>query len=462
MTGPGVLGRPGVPPAPFMKPNRVLIGTCLVAALGGTLFGFDTAVISGVQDALRDLFHLDGFQQGMVTAVALVGTVLGALIAAKPGDLYGRRDSLKVAGVFYLACALGCALAWNLASLVFFRFLGGVAVGASSVLGPLYLAEISPARWRGRLVGFFQFNVVFGILLAFLSNYLVGLGDFGAHEWRWKLGVQVVPAFLFFVLLWLIPRSPRWLVMRGHDAEALHVLRLIGEEDPERTVGRIRRSVHRQQGFQTEPLFRAPHWKPVFLAVLVAFFNQAGGINAIFYYLNPIFAMAGFSKVSGDLQSVAVGGTNLIFTVVGMALIDRVGRRPLLLWGTLGCGLCLAGIAAVFSGPARHDLLVWLLVGYIACHAFGQGAVVWVYISEVFPNAVRAKGQTLGGTTHWVMAALISWGFPVFARPAGTPGAGLPFAVFALMMIVQIVVVWRFFPETKGTSLEEVEEVTAA
>jgi len=432
-----------------------LIGATLAAALGGLLFGFDTIVISGCQNQLRMLFQLDGFQQGFMTASAIIGTVVGALVAARPGDLYGRRDSLKAAGAFYMTCALGCAMAWGFWPLIAFRALGGVAVGASSVLGPLYLAEISPAPWRGRLVAFFQFNVVLGVLLAFVSNFGLGELGLGEAEWRWKLGVQALPAAAFFVLLYFIPRSPRWLMMKGKEQEAADVLQSLGAKHVQEQIAAIRESLHYENRGRAEPLFCRAHAKPIFLAVAVAVFNQLDGINALLYYLNPIFSMAGFSKVSGDAQAVVVGFANLIATMAGMAIIDHAGRKPLLIWGAVGTGATLAGIAVIFDGTAHHSLLIWLLVGYIISHAFGQGAVIWVYISEVFPNTVRAKGQTLGSSTHWFMAMIVSWTFPIVAKDAGQPHAGAPFAFFAVMMVVQIVVVRWLFPETKRIALED-------
>ena len=435
----------------------MLIGATLVAGLGGLLFGFDTIVISGCQDQLRLLFHLNGFQQGFMTASAIIGTVIGALTSGRPGDLYGRRDSLKVAGSLYFLCAVGCALAWGFWPFIFFRAIGGFAVGASSVLGPLYLAEISPARWRGRLVAAFQLNVVFGVLMAFLSNYGLGSLGLGEFEWRWKLGVQAIPAAAFFFLLFFIPRSPRWLMMKKRTEEATEVLRLLGNPDAATEIAAIQESLLQETGGGRDTLFRRVHAKSIFLAFTVAMFNQLDGINALMYYLNPIFSMAGFSKVSGDAQSVAVGFANLLATVAGMLLIDITGRRPLLLWGAVGTGATLAGVAWLFSIPQHHGLLLWLLVGYIVCHGFGQGAVVWVYISEVFPNAVRAKGQALGSFSHWFWAMVVSWTFPVFARNAGEPHAGAPFAFFAVMMLVQIVVVFWLFPETKRVTLEEMQ-----
>jgi sugar porter (SP) family MFS transporter len=440
------------------KINSTLLCATIVAALGGLLFGFDTIVISGCQTQLKTLFQLDSFQQGFMTASAIIGTVIGALFAARPGDLYGRRDSLKVAGALYFICAVGCALSWGFWPLITFRIIGGIAVGASSVLGPLYLAEISPARWRGRLVAFFQLNIVIGVLLAFVSNFGIGTLGFGETEWRWKLGVQALPAVAFFILLFYIPRSPRWLMMRGGEVEAAKVLDSLGTLDVRAQIAAIRESLHQEFRGKAEPLFCRAHAKPIFLAITVAMFNQLDGINGLMYYLNPIFSMAGFTKVSGDMQSVVVGVANLLATMVGMVIIDRGGRKPLLIAGAVGTGVALAGIAWVFNSTANHGMLLWLLVGYIICHGFGQGAVIWVYISEVFPNAVRAKGQTLGSSTHWFMAMIISWSFPIFAKNAGQPHAGAPFMFFAVMMVVQIFVVWWFYPETKRIPLEDMEK----
>jgi sugar porter (SP) family MFS transporter len=320
------------------------------------------------------------------------------------------------------------------------------------------LAEISPAQWRGRLVSFFQFNIVLGVLLAFVSNFGLGTLGLGEAEWRWKLGVQALPAAAFFVLLYFIPRSPRWLMMKGAEGEAEKVLRSLGTLNVAAQMAAIRESLHQEIRGMVEPLFCRAHAKPIFLAITVAMFNQLDGINALMYYLNPIFSMAGFTKVSGDMQSVVVGIANLIATMAGMAIIDRGGRKPLLIWGAVGTGVTLAGIAWIFDGAGNHGMLLWLLVGYIICHAFGQGAVIWVYISEVFPNAVRAKGQTLGSSTHWFMAMIISLTFPLFAKDAGQPHAGAPFMFFAVMMVVQVAVVWWFFPETKRITLEDMEK----
>lgn len=442
-----------------MKLNLTIVGSTIVAALGGLLFGFDTVIISGAQTQLKEIFKLDGFMQGFMVASALIGTIIGALIAGKPGDVFGRRDSLKVVGLVYLLSALGCALAWNFWSLVSFRFIGGIAIGASSVLGPLYLVEIAPTRLRGRLVGFFQFNVILGILLAYVANYLVGLFHLGANEWRWKLGVVALPAATFMLSLFFIPRSPRWLALKKLYAEARAVLEKIGATGIDDQLEAIRQSIHIKQGRVAEPLFRRIYLMPILLACGVAMFNQLTGINALLYYLNPIFSMAGFNKVSGDMQSVAVGATMLVFTLFGMMIIDHVGRRKLLLTGSVGMAIALGGIAMIFNTGEHKSVLIWLLIGYMVFFSFSQGAVIWVYISEVFPNAVRGKGQTLGSFTHWSMAAVISWLFPVFAKSAGESGAGLPFVFFTVMMVIQFFVVWKFFPETKGIALEDMESV---
>jgi MFS transporter, SP family, arabinose:H+ symporter len=437
-----------------MTLSSSLMKSTAVAALGGLLFGFDTAMISGTTGALTKTFDLSPGSLGLTVASALLGTIIGAMLAGIPGDRYGRRDSLRLMAVFYLVSALGCAFAWDWFSLVTFRFVGGLGIGGSSVLGPMYIAEIAPAKWRGRLVGFFQINVVSGILLAYLSNYLVGLASVGALEWRWKFGVSAVPAALFFVMLFTIPRSPRWLVKKGRVAEARGVLTLFGEERPEAALQEIVTSVDLEHGHAQEPLFSWKYRLPVFLAVSIGMFNQLSGINAILYYLNDIFARAGFSKVSGDLQAVAIGGTNLLFTIVAMSVIDRLGRKKLLLVGSLGTAACLAGVATIFSVVRPEWLLVWLLVGYIAFFAFSQGAVIWVYLSEVFPTSVRAKGQSLGSFTHWAMNATIAWTFPVIAASS----RAAPFVFFSAMMVLQFAVVFFVYPETKGASLEDIEK----
>ena len=445
---------PAPPTPPELKLSPYLIKSTVVAALGGLLFGFDTAVIAGATHALTDTFHLSPASLGWTVSSALVGTVLGAMFAGIPGDRYGRRDSLRAMAILYLVSSLGCAFAWDWYSLVFFRFIGGLGIGGSSVLGPMYIAEIAPARWRGRLVGFFQFNVVFGILLAYFSNYIVGEVGLGAAEWRWKLGIPAVPALAFFAMLFTIPRSPRWLVKKQRVAEARDVLRMSGDPGYERELQEIVQSIDAEHGHDDEPLFSSKYRLPIFLAVSIGLFNQLSGINAILYYLNDIFEKAGFSKVSGDLQAVAIGATNLLFTMLAMTIIDRVGRRTLLLIGSVGTAACLGGVSWIFFTKKHEELLVWLLVGYIAFFAFSQGAVIWVYISEVFPNRVRAKGQSLGSFSHWIMNAAISGVFPWMAARSG----GAPFLFFAAMMVAQFFVVLFIYPETKGISLEQMQK----
>jgi len=436
-----------------MRINAYLLRSTIVAALGGLLFGFDTAVIAGTTRGLTEGYHLSQGSLGTTVASALLGTIFGAMLAGIPGDRFGRRDSLRWTALLYLVSAVGAAFAWSWFAFLFFRFIGGLGIGASSVLGPMYVAEISPARLRGRLVGFFQFNVVFGILLAYLSNYLVSLANLGPVEWRWQLGIAAFPSALFFLMLFTIPRSPRWLAEKGRVEEARIVLERTGEPQYEKALQDIVESIGQLKGQKNEPLFQRRYRLPIFLAISIGMFNQLAGINAILYYLNDIFAHAGFGKLSSGLQAVAVGATNLLFTMIGMAVIDKVGRKILLLIGAVGTAACLAGVAAIFATSQHQHVLLWLLIAYIAFFALSQGAVIWVYLSEVFPTLVRAKGQSLGAFTHWIMNALIAWTFPTIAAISGA----IPFVFFAMMMVLQFVVVLLLYPETKGVSLEEMQ-----
>jgi SP family arabinose:H+ symporter-like MFS transporter len=438
-----------------MNISSSLVKSTAVAALGGLLFGFDTAVIAGATSQLTTAFSLDPAQLGVTVSSALIGTIFGAMLAGIPGDRLGRRDSLRLMAVLYMISALGCAFAWNWPALIFFRFIGGLGIGGSSVLGPMYIAEIAPAKLRGRLVGFFQLNIVAGILLAYFSNYIMGLQGLGTAEWRWKLGISAAPAVLFFLMLFTIPRSPRWLVKKGRVPEARTVLQQIGERNVETALQDIVGSIDALHGHAEEPLFQTKFKLPIFLAVTIGMFNQLSGINAILYYLDDIFAAAGFTKVSGDLQAVAIGFTNLIFTMIAMTVIDRLGRKKLLLTGALGCAACLAGVALVYASGGHENLLVWLLIGFIAFFAFSQGAVIWVYLGEVFPTSVRASGQSLGSFTHWVMNAAISFAFPVIVAHYSKAA---PFVFFAAMTAVQFVVVLTMYPETKGVSLEDLQK----
>jgi SP family arabinose:H+ symporter-like MFS transporter len=440
--------------------NKYILRSTFVGALGGLLFGFDTAVISGATTGIAYRFHLSAGELGLTVAMALFGTIGGALCAGTLGQRYGSREMLRLTAALYLISAIGCGLAPTWSLLLAARFLGGLGIGGSSVLGPVYIAELAPPKLRGRLVGTFQINIVVGILLAYLSNYLIGLWGLGANEWRLELGIAALPSVIFFGLLFSIPRSARWLTTQNRLDEALGVLKLMGTPNSEAELEDIRESLHMDQNQRHESLFaiRGGRWryrKPIFLAIAIGAFNQLSGINAILYYLNDIFAAAGFSRVSSNLQAVAIGGMNLAATILGMMLIDRVGRKMLLLIGALGTAVCLAFVSFIFFTHRHERMLVWALVAYIAFFAVSQGAVIWVYISEVFPTRVRGKGQSLGSGTHWIMNALLSGVFPVIAARSGA----YPFVFFAAMMVLQFLIVLLFFPETKQTSLEELQEI---
>lgn len=436
-----------------MKLNSTLLKATAVGALGGLLFGFDTAVIAGTTHSLTLRFGLTPRQLGLTVAMALIGTIIGAMSAGIPGQRWGGRETLRVLAVFYVLSALGCALAANWPMLLIARFIGGLGIGGSSVLGPVYIAELAPARLRGRLVGLFQINIVLGILLAYFSNYVIGTLGLGVNEWRWQFGVAAIPAILFLVMLFGIPPSSRWLVTQKRVDEARAVLISMGAEDPENELGEIVASVHLEREQTSEPLFVRKYRLPIFLAITIGMFNQLSGINAILYYLNDIFAAAGYSKISGDLQAVAIGAMNLVATLFGMTLIDKLGRKTLLIIGSVGTALCLAGVAEIFFTQTHQKYLIWLLVTYIAFFAISQGAVIWVYIGEVFPNRVRSKGQSLGSSSHWIMNAIIAYTFPQVAKSSGA----YPFMFFAAMMVVQFFVVMFFYPETKNITLEQMQ-----
>jgi len=437
-----------------MRPNFNLMKATLTGALGGLLFGFDTVVISGAIDALVKLYGLSARGEGFTVAIGLVGTVVGALGAGVAGQRLGGREALRLTAMLYIASAFGCGLAWNWESFLVFRLIGGLGIGASSVLGPVYIAELAPAKWRGRLVGAFQFNVVFGILVAYTSNYVIRTMHLGANEWRWQVGVAAIPAIGFLVLLFGIPRSPRWSASQNRIDEALAVLKLMGEQNPQAELEAIRGALAEERASVHEPVFRWKYRYPLFLAISIGAFNQLAGINAILYYLNSIFMAAGFSQISGDQQAIAIGATNLLFTMVGMSLIDKLGRKTLLLVGAAGTAGCLAGVAWIFATNSHQSALVWILITYIAFFALSQGAVIWVYIGEVFPNAVRSKGQGAGNASHWIMNTIIAMLFPVLALRMGR---GAPFVFFAIMTVVQFIVVLLTYPETKGQTLEALQ-----
>jgi sugar porter (SP) family MFS transporter len=430
-----------------------LFRAAAVGALGGLLFGFDTAVIAGTTHQLTLAFHLTPSSLGLTVSIALWGTVIGAMSAGVVGQRFGSRETLQILAIFYVLSALGCALAFNWPMLVAGRFLGGLGIGGSSVLGPVYIAEIAPGKWRGRLVGLFQINIVVGILLAYLSNYRIAEIGLGANDWRWMFGVAAFPALFFLIMLLGIPRSPRWLATQNRLEEARSVLNLVGSADPDKELREIVDSIHLEQIQKSEPLFCAKYRFPIWLAITIGMFNQLAGINAILYYLNDIFSAAGFGRVSAELGPVEVGAMNLCATLLAMTVIDKLGRKTLLLIGSVGLVACLSGLSAIFLTQRHQDYLLWLLIAYIAFFAISQGAVIWVYIGEVFPSRVRAKGQSLGSSSHWVMNALISLAFPVlFAFSHGAP-----FVFFAAMMVVQFFVVLFLYPETKGVSLEQLQ-----
>jgi sugar porter (SP) family MFS transporter len=426
----------------------------LTGALGGLLFGFDTVVIAGAIDALVNLYGLSPQNKGFTVAIGLVGTVIGALGAGQVGQRLGSRETLRLTAMLYVVSALGCGLAWNWPSFLVFRCIGGLGIGASSVLGPVYIAELAPAKWRGRLVAAFQFNVVFGIMLAYTSNYFIRTLHLGAAEWRWQVGIATVPALVFLALLFGIPRSPRWSAAHNRDDEALSVLKLMGAPDPQVELDDIRAALAQEHATAHEPVFRWKYRYPLFLAISIGAFNQLAGINAILYYLNNIFAAAGFSQISSDQQAIVIGATNLLFTMVGMSLIDKLGRKTLLLVGAAGCSVCLAGVAWVFSTHSHPGALLWLLVAFIAFFSVSQGAVIWVYLGEIFPTSVRAKGQGVGSASHWFMNALIAQMFPIVVSKMST---ATPFVFFAAATVVQFIVVALFFPETKGQTLEQLQ-----
>ena len=386
--------------------SGALLSSALIAALGGLLFGFDTAVISGTTGALQEAFGLGGGALGFTVASALIGTILGSIVAGPPADRHGRGAVLVAIAVLYLVSALGSALAWDWYSFLFFRFIGGIGVGGASVVSPMYIAEISPARLRGRLVAITQFNIVFGILLAFFSNYLIAAVEPGASGWRWMFGVEAAPAAVFLALLFLIPPSPRWLVSKGRSEEAAAVLGRLGTDSGsvEDEVREIQRSLDLEHHSIDEPFFQSAYRKPILLAVAIAAFNQLSGINALMYYAPHVFRMAGAGEGSALLQTVAVGGTNLVFTMAALAVIDLVGRRTLMLTGSIGYIASLAATAWAFYAfgtdftPLGSTVVLASLLVFIASHAFGQGAVIWVFISEIFPNRVRARDRRWGAS----------------------------------------------------------------
>lgn len=437
-----------------MQKNSV-IAWSLVVAMGGFLFGFDTAVISGAEKSIQNYWNLNVFEHGLTVSIALIGTVIGSLLGSIPSDRYGRKNTLYLVAALYLLSSVGSALATDWYMFLLFRLMGGFGVGMSSVTAPIYISEISPAHSRGRLVALFQLNIVLGILVSYFSNYLIGRG--GEDSWRWMLGVQAFPSALFMGLIALVPESPRWLILhRGKDAQALAILKRINPLNYEEELTAIKDShIPLEKHEKSHRLFSHKYRTPVTLAILFAVFNQVSGINAIIYYSPRIFEMAGLGAQSSLLSTVGIGLVNFMFTLLAIGFIDKIGRKTLMMIGSLGLIVSLGLVSYTFftNDFSGYAITVYLMV-YIAFFAFSQGAVIWVFISEIFPNEVRAKGQTLGSSTHWIMAAAIAFSFPYLSEIAG---GGNTFLFFSVMMVLQLVFVWRLMPETKGKSLEKIE-----
>ncbi len=425
----------------------------LIAALGGFLFGFETVVISGAEKILEQFWQLTKLSQGFTVSSSLIGTILGSMIAGAPSKKYGRKKVLQMVAIFFIVAALGCAFvsAWGL--FIGFRIIGGLAVGASSVVAPMYISEIAPANLRGRLAGSFQVNIVLGIVVAYLTNYL--FSKLQLHDsWRWMLGVMVVPSVLFALLLLPIPESPRWLILNNKEKVAIPILQRLGETNVAAAVASIRASVHEHK----ESLFQRRYFKPILCAVLLAMFNQLSGINAILYYAPRIFELAGFSSAESFSQPIYIGTANLLFTLLAMTFIDKFGRKKLLIIGSLGMIVFLGLTAMAFHGNlSGNNHLLLYLIGFIAFFAFSQGAVIWVFISEIFPNSVRSQGVSLGSSTHWIMAWILTTIVPVILEKYGYEGGYYSFLFFAVMMFLQLIFIWRVMPETKGKTLEQIQ-----
>ena len=433
--------------------NKILLWS-IVVALAGFLFGFDTVVISGADKKLQALWgSSDMFHGTVVMAMALWGTVIGAMFGGIPTDKLGRKKTLIWIGIFYTVSALGSAMVNDPYTFAFFRFLGGLGVGASTIAAPAYVSEIAPPKDRGRLVALYQFNIVLGILIAFFSNYL--LSNVGENAWRWMIGVEAIPAVIYTLLVFTVPKSPRWLLLKGRDNEAIHTLKILY---PDKNVDEVIAEIKASQSTHVdskETIFMKKYRLPLTLAFLIAFFNQFSGINAFLYYAPRIFQEAGLGESTALLSSIGIGVTNLVFTLVGVALIDRLGRKPLMFIGSIGYIISLSLVAmAFFLNWEGMSVPIFLFI-FIASHAIGQGAVIWVFISEIFPDHLRATGQSFGTSTHWILAAIIPSLVPfLFAEI----GAGVVFAIFAFMMVLQLIFVIFMMPETKGVSLEELEK----
>ncbi|QDT04125.1 putative metabolite transport protein CsbC [Rubripirellula lacrimiformis] len=439
-------------------PSRLFIWS-LTAALAGFLFGFDTVVISGAEKTIQELWSLGEFEHGLAMSMALWGTVFGSLIGGYPTDRFGRKATLLWIGIFYVVSAVWSGLATDVYSFMVARFIGGVGVGISTVAAPLYISEIAPPERRGRLAGMFQFNIVFGILVAFASN--AAIAGIGPNAWRWMLGVEAIPAVIYSLMCIGLPESPRWLIVRRGDVA--RAKQTIAAANPDATEAHVNDLAEQIETSRDGQATRGGFWNlrlrgPVSWAFLIAFFNQLSGINAILYFAPRIFEKAGMGEQTALLQSIGIGVTNLIFTFVGLWLIDRLGRRTLMFVGSIGY-IASLGLCAWAFQSETFAIVPMCIFAFIAAHAVGQGAVIWVFISEIFPNQYRAVGQSLGSFTHWIFAALLTLFFPsmVTAFPAS-----LVFLFFCLMMVIQLLWVIFVMPETKGVPLEQIERKYAA
>ncbi len=431
--------------------NRKIILWSIAVGLGGLLFGLDVAVISGAEKAIQQLWQLSEWEHGTAIAMALYGTAFGAAFGNVPANRIGRKKTLLWIGILFFVSSVGAALSPEVYSFMFFRFISGLSIGASSVVAPVYISEIAPARYRGRLVISFQLNVVSGILIAYLSNYLLqGVG--GANDWRWMLGIVAVPSLLFSLFMLAVPETPRWLLLHKNDeAHAREVLSNT-EDDVDKTINEIKAGASETK----EPLFNKKFYKPLLLVFLLATFNQLSGINAIIYFAPRVFEMAGIGKDTAFLSTAGIGVVNLAFTIIGWSLIDRFGRRTLMFIGSIGYIVSLGLIAVSFNNGATQFITYYVFL-FIAAHAIGQGAVIWVFISEIFPNSVRAAGTSFGCLTHWAWAAVVAQTFPFFATNVG---GSYIFGFFCLMMVLQLLFVWKMMPETKGIALEDMDKTT--
>lgn len=430
--------------------NSKLIFWTITVGLGGFLFGLDVAVISGAEQAIQQLWNLSDIMHGTAIAMALYGTTIGAAFGNLPANKIGRKKTLIWIGIIFFISSLGAAVAQDVYTFMFFRFLGGLSIGASSVVAPVYISEIAPAKHRGKMVIAFQLNIVTGILLAYVSNYLFRKTGIDS-DWRWMLGIVALPSLIFSVMMFLVPETPRWLLLHKKDEVSARKVLQLTETHIDQMVKDIQHSTEQKR----ESLFSGKFGKPLLLAFLIAFFNQLSGINAIIYFAPRVFEMAGLAKDGAFLSTAGIGIINLLFTLAGWYLIDRAGRRTLMFIGSIGYIVSLLFIAYSFQ-TGSHEFITYYVFMFIAAHAIGQGAIIWVFISEIFPNSVRAEGTSFGCLTHWVFAAIISQVFPYFAQQFG--GAPI-FGFFAVMMVFQLIFVWKMMPETKGQSLEHMDAV---